>query len=70
MIRLVSVSQENKYKLYERMTVICRIKINLKVTVKNYTYSGSVAKNRTQEERTVRVRTCIIRNLNFENTAT
>jgi hypothetical protein len=40
MIRLVTVSQEMKYKLYERMTVTCLIKINLKVTEKNYTYLG------------------------------
>ena len=40
------------------MTVTYLIKINLKVTENNYMYSGSVAKNRTQEERTVRVRTC------------
>jgi hypothetical protein len=40
------------------MTVTCLIKISLKATEKNHTYSGSVAKNRTQEERTVRVRTC------------
>jgi len=58
MIGLVSVSQEMKYKLYERMTVTCLIKINLKVIEKNYMYSGSIAKNRTQEERTVHVRTC------------
>jgi hypothetical protein len=47
MIRLVSVSQEMKYKLYERMTVKYLIKINMKVIEKNYTYSGSVANNRT-----------------------
>jgi hypothetical protein len=58
MILQVSVSKGMKYELYERISVQCLAKINSKVKEKNYTYSLSAATNITQEQRTVRVRTC------------